>query len=86
MKAAVLHNFGDTPRYENFPDPIPVQDEILIQVKAIVLENVNKMMANGTHYSSRQFYPGFPAIIGFNGIGITEDGKYVSFAKMKATG
>jgi len=67
MKAAVLHNFGDTPRYENFPDPIPVQDEILIQVKAIVLENVNKMMANGTHYSSRQFYPGFPAIIGFYG-------------------
>jgi len=21
MKAAVLHNFGETPRYEDFPDP-----------------------------------------------------------------
>lgn len=33
MKAAVLYKFGDIPKYEDFPDPVPNQDEVLIQVK-----------------------------------------------------
>jgi len=35
MKAAVLHAFGDTPHYEDFPDPVVGDDEILIRVKAV---------------------------------------------------
>lgn len=84
MKAAVLHNFGEIPHYEDFPDPIPTKDEVLVNVKAIVLENVNKMMAQGTHFSSKQFFSKFPAIVGHSGIGITDDGKLVSFSGMKA--
>lgn len=83
MKAAVLHNFGEIPRYENFTDPIPAKDEKIIYVKAVALENVIKMMANGTHYSSKQFFPKFPAIVGLGGIGMTDDGKLVSFRGMK---
>lgn len=83
MKAAVLHNFGETPHYEDFPDPVPSGDEKLIRVKAVVLENVNKMMAKGTHYSGNQFFPKFPAIIGHSGIGTTEDGTLVSFMGIK---
>jgi len=82
MKAAVLHNFGETPHYEDFPDPIPGKDEVLVQVKAVVLENVNKMMAEGVHYSSKQFFPKFPAIIGHGGVGMTKEGNLVGFRIM----
>ncbi len=41
MKAAVLHHFGDIPRYEDLPDPEPQsEEEILVQVKAVALENI----------------------------------------------
>lgn len=79
MKAAVINDFGEIPCYEDFPDPIPGKDEMLIQVKAVVLENFDKMVANGTHYSSKQMFPKFPAIVGHSGIGMTPDGKLVGF-------
>ncbi len=34
MKAAVLHQLGSVPEYEDFPDPIPTQEQLLITVKA----------------------------------------------------
>ncbi len=79
MKAAVINNFGETPKYEDFADPVPGKDETLITVKAVVLENFEKGVAGGSHYSSKHLYPGFPAIVGHRGIGITETGQLVSF-------
>lgn len=79
MKAAVLHRFGQTPTYEDFPDPVPLKDEKMIYVKAAALENFDKMVAGGTHYSSRQMLPGFPAIAGHAGVGLAEDGQLVGF-------
>ena len=84
MKAAVLHNFGDIPRYENFPDPSPGKDEVLINVKAVTLENIDKMMAAGEHFASRQFLSQLPAIIGLSGVGERADGKLVGFSDIKA--
>jgi len=83
MKAAVLHTFGKTPRYEDFPDPIKGENEILIDVKAIALENVVKAIAKGSHFSSKQFLPQLPAIVGFSGIGTLDNGKSVGFGGMK---
>src|SRR5215475_3050520 len=84
MKAAVLHNFGEAPQYEDFPDPAPGPDEILIQVQAVALENVDKAMAAGTHFASRQFLSTLPAIVGFDGIGLLADGRLVGFGGVKA--
>ncbi len=84
MKAAVLHNFGELPRYEDFPDPISEKDWIEIKVKAVALENVDKDMAAGKHFASLQFLPILPAIVGFDGVGVAEDGRLVSFRGMKA--
>jgi NADPH:quinone reductase-like Zn-dependent oxidoreductase len=84
MKAAVLHNFGEVPHYEDFPDPAPGPDELLIEVKAVPLENIDKMMAEGTHFASRQFLSTLPAIVGFDGIGMLEDGRLVGFGGTKA--
>lgn len=83
MKAAVLHKFGKAPRYEDFADPTPEQDEIVIQVKAVALENIDRAMAKGTHFSTRQFLPQLPAIPGSDGIGQTEDGRMIGFGGMR---
>lgn len=84
MKAAVLHQFGDIPRYEDFPDPIPNENEVVIEVKAVAFENVDKAMAAGTHFASRQFLSMLPAIVGFDGIGALPDGRLVGFGGVKA--
>ena len=83
MKAAVINGFGDIPQCKDFPDPISGNGDTLVYVKASVLENFDKGTANGTHYSSKQLYPQFPAIVGTDGVGITEDGKMVCFGNMK---
>ncbi len=82
MKAAVISKFDATPRYEDFTDPVPGEDEILVRVKAVVLENFEKLVAGGKHYSSRNMYPQFPSIVGHRGIGATADGKLVGFYMM----
>ena len=83
MKAAVLHQFGSIPRYEDFPDPVAGADELLVHVKAVAFENVDKAMAEGRHYATQKFFPSLPAVVGFDGIGLLEDGRLVGFGGMK---
>src|SRR5690242_20722670 len=83
MKAAVLHQRGDAPRYEEYPEPTPEPGQIVVKVKAVALENVDKAVAQGTHYASDQFMPALPAIVGFDGIGMLEDGRLVGFGGMR---
>jgi NADPH:quinone reductase-like Zn-dependent oxidoreductase len=84
MKAAVLHKFGETPKFEDFPDPIPGEGHILVHVKAVALENADKMMAEGSHFASQQFLSILPAIVGFDGIGTLENGRLVGFGGVRA--
>ena len=79
MKAAVLHEIGGIPRYEDFPDPVAGDDEVVIDVKAVAVENVDKRIAAGTHYASQQYNAQLPAIPAFDGIGALPDGTLVGF-------
>jgi NADPH:quinone reductase-like Zn-dependent oxidoreductase len=79
MKAAVLHKVGGVPRYEDFPDPVPGEHEVIIDVKAVAVENVDKRIAAGTHYASQQYIAQLPAIPAFDGIGALPDGTIVGF-------
>jgi NADPH:quinone reductase-like Zn-dependent oxidoreductase len=79
MKAAVLHKVGGIPRYEDFPDPVPGDHEVIIDVKAVAVENVDKRIAAGTHYASQQYIAQLPAIPAFDGIGALPDGTIVGF-------
>ena len=81
MKAAVLHEFGAVPRYEDFPDPVAGDGEVMVEVKAVAVENVDKAVAAGTHFAARQFLPELPAIVVFDGIGALPDGTLVGFAQ-----
>jgi NADPH:quinone reductase-like Zn-dependent oxidoreductase len=79
MKAAVLHELGGIPRYEAFPDPVAGENEVIIDVKAVAVENVDKLVAAGTHYASGSLITGLPAIPGFDGVGTLPDGTLVGF-------
>jgi len=79
MKAAVLHRLGGVPRYEDFPDPVSVDGDVSVRLEAVTLDYAVKVLAAGTHFASRQFYPQLPAIVGHGGVGSREDGSLVSF-------
>jgi NADPH2:quinone reductase len=81
MKAAVLHQLGAVPRYEDFPDPVAGDGEVVVEVKAVAVENVDKAIAAGTHFATGQFLPQLPAIVGFDGIGTLPDGTLVGFGR-----
>lgn len=84
MKAAVIQYFGDVPKCIDFLEPIAGEGETLINIKASVLENFDKMTAAGVHYSSNQLFPAFPAVAGHSGVGTTEDGRMVGFGIPRA--
>jgi NADPH:quinone reductase-like Zn-dependent oxidoreductase len=75
MKAAVITELGETPKYADFPNPIPATaDELLIKVKAASVKNLDKLRASGKHYAS---YTELPAVVGIDGVGELEDGTVV---------
>ncbi len=71
MKAAVLYQLGSAPKYEDFPDPVPEEGQLLMNVKAASVKNIDKLRAGGTHYSS---YTKLPEIVGLDAVGTLEDG------------
>jgi NADPH2:quinone reductase len=79
MKAAVLYEVGGVPRYVDFPDPVAGAGEVIIDVRAVAVENVDKMFAAGTHYASGRFIAHLPAIPCFDGVGALPDGRLVGF-------
>jgi NADPH:quinone reductase-like Zn-dependent oxidoreductase len=76
MHAAVLHNFGSAPHYEQFEDPVPREGEALITVRAASLKQIDKGMASGKHYAS---YRELPVVCGIDGVGTLENGERVLF-------
>jgi NADPH2:quinone reductase len=74
MKAAVLHALGATPHFEDFPDPQPGQDEVLVHVTAASLKNIDKALASGSHYGSDGQ---LPTVCGVDGVGVLENGTRV---------
>ena len=74
MKAAVLHNLGASPIYEDISKPEPADNELLLKVKAVAIKNIDKLRASGTHYAS---YTKLPVVVGMDAVGTLADGKLV---------
>jgi NADPH2:quinone reductase len=72
MKAAVIHQTGDIPQYEEIADPILRDGQQLGFIKAASIKNLDKSLAKGTHYDKT--YRQFPVIVGVDGIAVLEDG------------
>jgi NADPH:quinone reductase-like Zn-dependent oxidoreductase len=75
MKAAVLHQLGTAPKYEDFNEPV-IKDEsqVLITVKAASVKNIDKGRASGAHYAS---HTNLPEVVGIDGVGVLTDGTRV---------
>src|SRR5271165_3016383 len=76
MNAAVLHSFGQPPRFESLAEPTPGDDEVLVHVTAAALNPSTRLLASGQHYASPQQ---LPSVCGVEGVGHLEDGKRVFF-------
>jgi len=76
MKAAVLHELGKPPRYEEFAEPAAGKDEVIVRVRAASLKAVDKQLASGSHFASPRE---LPVICGTDGVGDLADGTRVLF-------
>jgi NADPH:quinone reductase-like Zn-dependent oxidoreductase len=76
MDAAVLHTLGKPPRYEQFPEPIAGEGEVIVHVRAASLKPVDKQLASGLHYASPRE---LPIVCGSDGAGHLDDGTRVFF-------
>ena len=77
MNAAVLHQFGEPPRCEQFPEPVAGENEVIVQVHTASIKPVDRQIASGSHYAT----PGqLPFVCGIDGVGHLSDGQRVFFA------
>jgi NADPH:quinone reductase-like Zn-dependent oxidoreductase len=76
MKAAILYQLGQAPKYGEINEPIPQNDDqLLITVKAAAVKNLDKGRASGSHYSMQGLEK--PEVVGMDGVGLLEDGTRV---------
>src|SRR5215469_11332137 len=78
MHAAVLHEIGTVPHYEEFPEPVigDKDAEVIVHVHAASLKPVDKQLASGSHYAS---HSELPRVYGSDGVGHLDDGQRVFF-------
>jgi NADPH2:quinone reductase len=81
MQAAVLRALGQSPRCEDFPEPVPTDGEAIVEVRAAALKPVDRQIASGTHYARPRE---LPAVCGTDGVGYLEDGTRVFFGGARA--
>lgn len=75
MKAAILNQLGKTPIYSEVEEPkINSENEVMLNVKAVAVKNIDKLIASGKHYAS---YKNLPTIVGMDGVGTLDDGRLV---------
>jgi NADPH2:quinone reductase len=79
MKAAVVDRAGGVPRYQNFDDPEVGEGQVLVTIEAVAVENVDRAIVAGTHYTAAPFQAALPAIPCFDGVGRLPDGTLVGF-------
>ena len=77
MKAAVVYKRGESPKYAEFTEPIPQnENQILLSVKAVAVTNLDKGRASGKHYSSEKSDEN-EFIVGSDAIGLLGNGTRV---------
>jgi NADPH2:quinone reductase len=81
MKAAVLRTLGKPPRCESFAEPVPIDNELIVTVRAAALKPVDKQIASGSHYACPRE---LPLVCGTDGVGQLSDGQRVFFGGTRA--
>lgn len=81
MKAAVIDSLERGPRFADFAEPAVADGEILVEVTAVGLHPLVRMLASGEHYGSHGTLPMIP---GIDGTGRAPDGTRVYFGGVRA--
>ncbi|MGA7859120.1 MAG: zinc-binding alcohol dehydrogenase family protein [Terracidiphilus sp.] len=76
MQAAVVNVLGQSPIYQSFPEPVPGEGEVIVNVRAAGLHPIVKALASGSHYAAGGELPAVP---GIDGVGVLQDGRRVYF-------
>ena len=74
MHAAVLDEYGRTPRYGQLALPQAASGQALLKVEAASIKQLDKLKAAGKHYTK---YDRFPVAVGVDGVGVLPDGQRV---------
>lgn len=78
MRAAVLHEHGTTPVYEEFEEPVAGEGQAVVEVAVAGVNPVDVRKASGTYVSGP---PPLPSVVGTEGVGrIAADGRRVYFS------
>ena len=64
MKAAVVTDFAQPPRYTDFPEPVAGRDQVVVEVLAAGLHPRVRSQAGGFHYTSTGELPLVPGVDG----------------------
>ncbi len=83
MKAAIMENTKSIPEIGTFPEPQNNNELVKVNVSTVALENVDKLIFSGQHYTSSQFTEIKPFIPGLSGIGKLDTGETVSFSNLQ---
>ncbi|MBX7268168.1 zinc-binding alcohol dehydrogenase family protein [Micromonospora sp. Llam7] len=76
MDAAVMHTQGQPPRFQQFPDPEPQDDELLVKVAAAALPRHLRIAVDNPLYGGGR---SVPYVCGLEGLGYLDDGSRVVF-------
>ncbi|MFZ0293328.1 MAG: zinc-binding alcohol dehydrogenase family protein [Candidatus Sulfotelmatobacter sp.] len=76
MNAAVLHTLNQPPLFQQFPEPVAEENEVIVHVRAAALKPVDKQLASGSHYAA---HGKLPVVCGMDGVGHLDDGTRVFF-------
>jgi NADPH:quinone reductase-like Zn-dependent oxidoreductase len=76
VHAAVLHDYGSTPRFGDFPEPRASDGGVVVEVVAAALHHLDLHKATGTFYTGP---PPLPSVVGTDGVGRLPDGRRVYF-------
>jgi NADPH:quinone reductase-like Zn-dependent oxidoreductase len=66
VDAAVLHAYGEAPRYEEAEDPVPGTGQVLVEVGAAALHHLDLFKASGNFYLEQPL----PSVVGTDGVGL----------------
>ncbi|MFT8639352.1 hypothetical protein [Bifidobacterium sp.] len=81
MKALIIRSFTEPPTIsEDFPMPsVDRTYSVLVKVLAVPIENLDRAVAAGTHYSSSFWHQSFPSIPGASAIGRRVDNQHLVY-------
>lgn len=80
MKAAIVNRLGQAPQLGVFAPPQAQDGEVVVEVLAAGIKQLDRAIVAGTHYSSPKNLPFVP---GTDGVGLTPDGQRVYFVSFR---